>query len=239
MKHWKEAYSLAMMEFKTSAVGMLFGILMIILVSLLLITSYTDYLERNYVGFDLLFILLFTVVPSWMRSKAFQPQKINETIFASPIYILQTTLPIPLDVVIKSRIVIYFLLSFPIQLLLLIAVYIFTPFQTSLSPLSYTAFSIIWLCFGFYVGHMFTTVEVGQKIRKGDMILSVIGTIGGLIILLTFFHLLIGYGIVYLTMISAQQWPIISICISVILAILGVNIWIRSMKKQTNKLDYL
>ncbi|MGM8364931.1 hypothetical protein ACLIBG_05530 [Virgibacillus sp. W0181] len=240
MKQWKEAIWLATLELKTSPLNYLFALCITGLLGLFFITSFSSYIENNYVGFDLFFMLLFSILSSWFRGKDYQYQKVSGSIWASPTYIMQTTLPIPLDTLAKSRLIFHFLLSFPLQVLILSSAYMLTPaLQSFLSAFEYIAFAIIWLSFGVYAGYIMPAGDAGDKLKNRDIVIGFVGILVGLTVLFTFFHLLLGYGVVYWTMKMAQNSPFLSIIISTLIAGIGFNYWTKTLKKRTKRMDYL
>lgn len=239
MKHSKRAFSLAFLEIKTSILYLLLFIPVFVVFTLLFTTSFSPYLKANNVGFDFLFILIFSVIPIWLRNKHFQIQKIQGSVWASPTYVMQMQLPIPTQILAKSRLITYLFFSIPFHALLLLLIYLFTPaLQVTLTPFVYFSFSIIWICFGVYGGLIMPASDVGDIITVKTMTISSIGLITGFIIALTFFHLVLGYGIVYWTIMIAQNYPLSSIILSIFLAILGFRFWQQMMIRKTKQFDY-
>ncbi|MBP1970974.1 MFS family permease [Virgibacillus natechei] len=240
MRDWKQAYWLAKFEWKSSIKAFIWTFLFFTVIALFFLESFSAYLDNDYVGFDVLFIILFALAPSWLRSKEFQIQKISGELWASPSLIMLTQLPLSKNVVTKSRFIVYFAYAFPYQLLMLIALYVVNPeFQVMMSPVSHIAFAIIWLAFGVYVGFIMPVSDSGDRANtKIVTFYSIVLIIGGIGIL-TFFHFIFGYGFVYWTVMLSQNWPLLSSVISIVLAFLGFNYWQRYMKRNIDKLDYL
>src|SRR5690625_4670586 len=162
MEQWKRAFRLATFELTASPLHLLtlyiLSPILLLFIGLFMVSPILDaYFEKNYVGIDFLFILLFTLVPAWSRPNKFQLQQIDSDhdLWASPTLVMQLQLPIPKETLIKSRLVIYFFYSFPFQCLFLFLTYVLTPaINMTMSPGSYLAFSVIWLSFGVYVGYI-------------------------------------------------------------------------------------
>ncbi|MBY7144904.1 hypothetical protein KFZ56_17960 [Virgibacillus sp. NKC19-3] len=240
MQDWRQAYWLATFEWKTSLKTFIGLFLFYAFMTLFFLPSFSAYLENDFAGFDLFFMILFALAPAWLRTKEFKYQKISGEIWASPALIMFAQLPVSKNIIIKNRFIVYAAYSVPYSLLMLIALYIVNPeFQVMMSPLSHVAFIIIWIAFGIYAGFIMPASDAGDKVNTKIMTFYTIGLIIGGLMLLTFFHLLFGNGPVYLTIIAARHWPLLSSIISIVLVFLGFHYWQRYMNKQMDKLDYL
>ncbi|WP_188454745.1 hypothetical protein [Virgibacillus oceani] len=240
MQDWKHAFWLARFELRASKKGFLGLFVFFIFMMLFFVSSAGSYLENNFAGFDVFFILFFTVSMIWTKPKDFQNKKINGEIFASPSLVMLNQLPIRKGIIVKSRFIVHFVYAFPFQLALLVSLYLLTPeLQELMSLGSYGVFSIIWLAFGIYAGSIFPASDAGEKLRATTAI--VYGFIFILIALFVFaiFQLISDYGVVQWTIIFAQKWPFLSSILSILLAFFGFNYWQRYMKKTMEKLDYL
>lgn len=240
MQDWKQAYWLAKFEWKASKRAFIWLFLFFAFMALFFLPSFSDYLGNDFAGFDLFFILLFSLSPAWLRTKEFQYKKISGELWASPSLIMLAQLPISKNVLTKSRFIAYFAYSFPFQLLMLIALYAINPeFQVMLSPVSHIAFAIIWLAIGIYVGFLMPASDAGDRVNTKIMTFySIVLIIGGLLFF-TFIHLIFDNGPVYLTIIAAQNWPLLSSVVSILLAFLGFHYWQHYIKKTMEKWDYL
>ncbi|WP_373894140.1 hypothetical protein ACUL41_01525 [Virgibacillus natechei] len=240
MQDWKQAYWLATFEWKAYIRAFIWSFLFFAVIAIFFLESFSAYLANDFVGYDLIFIILFALAPSWLRSKEFQIQKISGELWASPSLIMLSRLPVSKNVITKNRFIVYFAFAFPYQLLMLIALYVVNPeFQLMMSHASHIAFAIIWLAFGVYVGFIMPVSDSGDKANTKIITLySIVLIIGGIGIL-TAFHLLFGYGFVYWTVMLSQNWPLLSSVISIVLAFLGFHYWQRYMKRNIDKLDYL
>src|SRR5690625_134521 len=114
MKIWKQALWLANFELKASIVNILLCWFVLSFLGLIFLTSFNGYVENNYVGFDIFFLLIFSYAPYWLRSRHFQYQKISDRLYASPTWIMQRQLPIPKEILIKSRFLIYLAYLLPV-----------------------------------------------------------------------------------------------------------------------------
>lgn len=240
MQNWKHALWLAKFELNVSKMNVLFTMVFFLFVSTGLKSSYGTYLDKGFVLVDLLYLVMFTAGALWTKPKELQVQRIHNELLAQPTFIMQNQLPVPKDALIKSRFIIYFVYSFPWQLLLLLTSYLFAPeLKTMMTPGQFIAFSIIWLSFGIYAGYIFPASDAGDQSTRLKTVVYSIAFFAGMIVLLTFFNLISPYGIVHWTIIFAQKWPMLSAIISILLAGLGFNYWLRYMKKTADKIDYL
>ena len=98
MKSWKQAFWLAKSEWKVSIVNIFLSWLILTIVTLIFLTSFNRYMEENYIGFDIFFLLVFSFGPFLFRSKYFQYKKVSGHIWASPTLIMQAQLPIPKNI---------------------------------------------------------------------------------------------------------------------------------------------
>lgn len=240
MRNWQQAWGLATFELQASKLSFLFLLFIYPLFTLGIITSFDEYLDMNFVGIDLIFILSFTFAPIWTKPKQFQIQKMGSGLMAAPTVFMCQQLPITRNVIIKSRFIIYFIYTLPVQLLFLSALYILSPnLQALMSLGSYFSFSIIWLSVSVYIGGAIPASEVGDDASTMKMTIYTILMVIGVIAFFTFIQMFSAHGLVYWTIIFATKWPIISSLSSIILAIIAFNYWQKHTKKTMGKLDYL
>lgn len=239
MENWKKAFELSLLELKESTTGFFILLFFYLIITLYTIFSFPSYLENNFLGVDSLFIIAFTVAPLWSRPKVFQMQT-KQNGYIVPSVVMLQHLPIPKDVIIKSRIIIHYVYTIPVQFILLLSLYLFSgPLQDMMTFGTYIVFMIIWFSFGIYVGGMFLASDMGDRTPPFKAIVYTIITIIVAIFLMTSMIILTGFGIVHWTLIFAQKWPLVSAMISIVLAILGYVYWYRYMKKQLRTLDYM
>lgn len=240
MTNWKQAFFLAITEIKVSKRALLFLPIFTSLITLGMISSTAGYLESNYVGFDLFFILMFTVAPIWAKPKYFQVQQINDKLLASPFVIMMNQLPIKKEIIVKSRFIIYLIYLIPVQLILLSSLYLFVPALREIMTVgTYLVFSLIWIAFSLYMGSIFPASEAGDKASSLKVIVYGIVMVIATIVFFTLFRLLSAHGIVSWTIYFAQHWPIRSSLISVLLSFIGLKYWRYYTIKTITKMDYL
>ena len=144
MSTWKQALWLAKFEMRASVkpyflllgYAILFGTFF----------SMTNSLYNNLLV-DSFFFLVFWIMAILTRPKEFQLQKITEGVWASPFVLMLNQLPIPQNVLIISRFLIFFSFSIPFHLFILTFMYIFSGELRAIMPgASYIVFSIICVC---------------------------------------------------------------------------------------------
>lgn len=240
MQNWKEAHRLAVFEVKKSLWGIPMSLLLFGFIGFIMGTLLDEYLDNGYVAPDFLLLLLFTFMPAWTKPKDFQIKQLNGSMWVPPPVIMLKQLPVKENILTKSRFIVCYVFSLPIQAVFLLVLYASSPeLRDVLSPGSYVAFSIIWLAFSFYAGGVIPASEAGAITNKGMVTLYGIIILVSFIGVLTFIHLITGQGVLYWTIMFAQNWPLLSSIISIFLAITGVKYWQHDMKKQMRKIDYL
>lgn len=240
MNTWKQAFWLAKFELIESTLSFLFLLLFYPFIILGIISSFHSYLDVNFVGIDVFFILIFTFFPLWTKPKRFQVQQINDGLVASPSMFMLQQLPISKELIIKSRFIIYFVYSFPFHLLLLISLYVLTPsLQEMIGIGSYISFCMIWVSFSIYIGGIIPTSDAGDRASPRRVVVYGVLMLIGTIAFFTIFHIVSDYGIVHWTLIIAKKWSLLSGALSIILAFVGLKYWQSYMKKLMTRLDYL
>lgn len=239
METWKKAFSLASFEAKASWKSIFTFIFSLLIITMLFIPVFSESGQKLKFFYDLLFLIIFTMLPSWIRTKEFQYQKIGEETWGTPYFIFLHQMAIPKEILLKSRFVNYYSLAIPLHVLLFVLLFIFSEARNVFSIGEYFAFSVIWICFGIYAGAVLPASDTGDYISNFKLtiytILLILGT-GGLIF---FVHFILGAnGIVYWSMEAAKQWPLLSSVLSILLAIAGVKYWLHYAAKNMQKIDY-
>lgn len=240
MNDWKEAIWLAVFELKSSIKGLLTLLIFLFVILLFFITAFPNYLEANFVGFDIFFLLTFSTAAIWAKPKEFQYQKIAEDIWANPFFVMLNQLPVKKSILMKSRFIIHFVYSIPFHIVLLVSLYFLTPIiKYEIGLNQYFVFSIIWICFGIAAGTIYPASDAGDKITNFGMVIYSFFLFIAFIIFFTLFQLFVGDGIVSWTLMVADKWPLLSIFISVIMAIASLYCWNNYLSKKIKKMDYL
>ncbi|WP_017185054.1 hypothetical protein [Alkalibacillus haloalkaliphilus] len=239
MKSWKEGFWLATFELKVDLWKRIANqILLVCLFSFIVISMFDGYIENNVMGFDIVFLLLFFYSASWALPKAFQYQKISQNTYASPYFTLLNSIPIQRGSVIRSRFIVSFINTVPIQIVILLLLYYFSPeIQNMLTATEYIAFSIIWLGIGLSFGSLLPASDVGDHVTKlGFIMISITFVFFGMLILFLF-NVLVS-GVVYSTITLATKWPLYSVIFTIIITIVSLKSWIKYAENKVDRMDY-
>lgn len=240
MREWKQAYRLAALELKASRKSLITILVFYIAMSLIVMMSLDLYLEGRFKFFDLLFLVIFLLFPAWMKNKEFQMQKFSGDLWTVPSVIMLQQLPIPKEVIIKSRFVIHAVCSFPFQLILLIAIPLISEnFRSMMSPIAYIAFVLIWLALSIAVGFVMAASEAGGNFKMRTIVKSSIYTVAGIAAVYGLLLLFADSGFLRWTIFLATDWTWPSIVAAVALSIAGWKYWQADMWKIMKKTDYL
>jgi len=240
MNTWKQAFWLAKFELKASIANIFLCWFILSILGFLFLTSFNDYLENNYAGFDIFFLLIFSYAPYWLRSSHFQFKKLSDHMYASPTLIMQIQLPIPKDALIKSRLIVYLAYLLPFMFTIFPIFYMMnSPIRDSIDIPTYLIFVLIWISYGLYFGIIVPASDTGQYITSKIMLYHLLIFFVIVMSLIVLFYLLFEIGIVAWTMMLAQDWALLTTVISIGLVILSWKFWSNQMKKTIKKLDYL
>lgn len=240
MDTWKQAYWLAGFELKAKLKSYFLMLAFYIFVGFICLSAFDEYLMDNFYAFDLLFLLLFIMFPAWMKPKIFQMQKMDGDLWTVPAVVMLQQLPVPKAVIVKSRFIIHGVYSFPYQLILLAGLLVLSSvFREMITPLSYTAFLIIWLAVSVAVGFSMAASEAGGTYDKKLLTKSFVSLILGIAVFYAAFQWLADEGLISWTIGLAQNWPLLSIGVSLLVIYAGWNYWQSVMKKDIEKADYL
>ncbi|MDE4084593.1 hypothetical protein PO902_05965 [Planococcus maritimus] len=240
MNDWNQAYRLAAFEIKASLRNLLLILAFYIAMSLIFMMSFDVYLEGDFKGFDIMFLLVFFMFPAWMKGKEFQMQKMDGNLWSSPPIIMLQQLPISRNTIVKSRFLIHAFCSFPFQLILLIAMPLMSDnFREAMTPVSYAVFVLMWLAISIAVGFMMAASEAGGNFKMKEMVLSFVYIVIAAAAIYWLFPMLSGGGFIEWTMAIAVDWPLLTGVAAVLLMIAGWKYWQVDMRKTMKKTDYL
>ncbi|MEN2767157.1 hypothetical protein [Ornithinibacillus xuwenensis] len=234
MKRGNEAVRLAAYEIRRSYVTMIMTYLVAAIFLANLIIHFSSYMENGTTLYDFLFITLFAIQPLVPKAKGFEIEVLQEGFMAAPIVMMQKQLPIHHETIIKSRLFVHFFYSFPIHLILLIALYLATSLHDILSIGSFVALCTIWLSYSICCGLIIPRISIGIKgfiATNYGITIIVIMLAPVLLMGLTFVHVFFDNGIVYWSFVLAEQWPVLSIVLSIFIGAIGYFFWIRKMRK--------
>src|SRR5690625_344030 len=237
MEKWQEAFWLAKTEWKASIKNFLIFLVVFVISFLLIKSTIPGYLEEASMGLDFFYTLTFSGFLSQLaRPKDFQLQKYRSIRYAAPFLTALNQLPIQKGVIIKYRFLTYLFLLIMFNGLLLLLLY--PAFQQEMTLSSYLSFSLIWFCFGIYIGCVTPAFEAGSNVGWNIFYGLIIGPC------LFFVYIFVFYkwyndGLVSWTIEIANKYPILSITISLILSIIGWKFWMNIMLQKINRTDYL
>ena len=240
MNEWRLASRLAAFEIKASLRNLLLIMVFYIAMSMIFMLSFDVYLDGEFKGFDLMFLLVFFMFPAWMKSKEFQMQKMDGNLWSSPPIIMLQQLPISRNTIVKSRFIIHAFCSFPFQLILLIAMPLMSDnFREAMTPVSYLVFVLTWLAISIAVGFVMAASEAGGNFKVKEMALSFIYILIAAAAIYWLFPILSGGGFIEWTMAIAVDWPLLTGITALLLMIAGWKYWQADMRKTIKKTDYL
>jgi hypothetical protein len=239
MNSWQQAFWLSKFELTHSKKSIFTLLFLLVPYSFFLTVSISSYLEEHFMLYDIFFLLTFGVAVMWAKPKEYQYQKLSDNLWAQPFTVFLNQLPIPREIVVKSRFLIYFIYSIPFHLLVLIIMYSLAPeLRQTLAPMEFIAFSLIWLSFGICYGSVYPASDSGDKVTNVKMVFYAVVLLGSFTLLLFAVPYLSSHGLVGLTILIASKWPIVTSVVSIFAACASVAFWMRYMKNHMNKLDY-
>lgn len=247
MSEWKQAWQLSKIELKRMWLWIVISGIIFISMGILLGIGFPYYMgespmlkENNPGLYDFIFLLLFWVVPYWMRPKEFRYHMVSSDVWLTPYFVKLMQLPIPDSVIMKHRFMTHMTLSIPYSVLFLLLFYLFSGITGAfISPVTFIAFAIIWMSFSVYAGYVFPASDAGDRVGPIKLVFLFIlmGGIGLAAYMLIEFYS--PYSLVEWTVLFATEWPILSSVISILLAFLGMRYYMFHMRRRMHKLDYL
>ncbi|GGA82717.1 hypothetical protein [Ornithinibacillus halotolerans] len=197
--------------------------------------------QTRFENLDIFFFLLFIFGPISFRAKVLQNKKIGDITWASPTNAMKLHLPIPKKIIVLKEMIFYMLSSIPYQLYMFTILYLTSPEVKNIFSIdTYLAFAIIWISFGLYAGFCAIPVYTGIRAKYSAMahILSYL-LLAAIVVLILVFPFTFTYGIVEWTAIIAMKWPLLTACLSLIAAIIGVSYWKNKSISYLKKIDFL
>lgn len=240
MKINKDALWLAKFEIKKSRNAIIIQLVMLFGVTAFLLAALPAYFESGgIVGVDLYFLIAFGCTVCWLKPKEIQIQKLDDDTWASPFFVFLNQLPIKKEVLIQSRMIVFFTYAVPFYFFVLVLLYCFSsPLKDALPFHSYLVFSLIWTGYGISFGLAFPASEAGQKLSLFKQIVFTIALFTISTVILIIFTILYGKGLVYFTIQAAKNWPLISIILSIAAILLSVKYYRGYMHRKIAEVDY-
>ncbi|HLQ73475.1 MAG TPA: hypothetical protein VK125_04540 [Bacillota bacterium] len=242
MNTWKSAHHLAGLEIRASIWQLILFIPLIsLLYSLFFTGTMSNYLNQSGGSFmfDVMFLLIISIAPIWLRAKFFQVQKINDEFWASPTLILQHQLAISERAIARSRLISFVYLLIPFNILIFTLTYVLSShIRAFLTPIEYVIFAISWMLIGLGVGFIFPASDVGDYINRSSIARGIVLLFGGFFIVTVGLFMILNGGIIYSSMIFVKKYSLLALLISIIFVCLSALYWQRYMIQAMRKLDY-
>jgi|GEM_PF-4393387 len=232
MAEWKEALRLASFELKASKLGIIYAFLWTLMIWNSLDRSLMESINEHVIWADVSFILFFSLV-GYIARGGFYQKPINDRLMASHQLVLLKTLPANRSLIAKRHIGLTFIRSVIFQILFCLLLYWSIPeLREWLNPLSYTAFSCMWIAFGLFTGGFLTAFDIVPRIDKPlhFIVLALLFLFLFMPILniaLTMIFSFTGYVLIYWIITAAQQAPILIIITSLVIILLSLYIWTK------------
>ncbi|MEI3611216.1 hypothetical protein [Pseudogracilibacillus sp. SO30301A] len=238
MTEWKDAYWLAKVELKKSLVNLLLGWIIFSVATFIVLILYNN-MNSPDPYHDIIFLILVSSGPFWLRNKAFKYQQGSDKLWFSPTIPMQLQLPISKNILVKSRLITYTAYLGPFLVVLFSLFYLLDSELSKMNLLSYIAFCFIWVAVTFAFGMITPAGDAGNYVTAISMIISSLFVIIVVVIPFYYFHLVIGGGIVLWTATLAEKWPLLATFVSIVFIVIGWKFWPYYMKKKMKKLDYM
>ncbi|PPA71096.1 hypothetical protein [Jeotgalibacillus proteolyticus] len=240
METLRKAFWLARFEFNVSKIHYLILIPMIGIYAVFFNLTMDTYLEDNLFLVDILLIVYLYTISFMGKPKGLQYQKMDASFYASPYFTMLNQLPIKHKVLAASRFFSPYFAVFLGMVLVLISTYILsTELREAIAPLPFISLIFIWLCISFSLGGQFPASEPGHQIKRFTLFWSYVIIFLFFILLYLIFQLWLGIGLFNWTITLANEYPILSIIVSILGSGLMMFYWFRYSLKQIQKNDYL
>lgn len=238
MNEWKQAYGLAKIELSEMKPFVLYYSALIIYFVILINGTATDYFDKAYFGLDILFALLFILLPRYLRKRYFQWMALEQGWYASHFHIALSSLPVKNKVIAKYHYLMHAVISLPIQLSILIAVYVSSEaFRAQLSLSSFIVFTIFWLSINLFLGASGSFSAVGSNlfINAGLFFLAaIVFFVAGTFI----FYVAFTDGIVGWTIYMAEAHTLLTVIIAILLTSVGPKMWTTLTVLKMSRYNY-
>lgn len=182
---------------------------------------------------DFFFLIIFSAI--FQRPDMLT--KISHRHFALSHFMILNQLPIRNEVIVKHRFLVFACYTIPFNIVFLLDIYFIPLFFDEMSMTTFLVFSVIWICFSFYLGLGTVSYEAGIKLI--DVIISIVVLIGLFFVYYIFFFKLYNDGLISWTIHIATDYPLLSILTSISLAVIGWKFWSNSMLNRIKRFDYV
>lgn len=231
---WKDSFYLARLEFRTQLGYVVLGWFVVLIVGGLFLSSFYNYLHNNHPTFDLMFVAYFFAFPYWMRSRQIVFQKVNDQLHASPFVLLLAQLPVNKMIIVRSRIIAYYLFLLPIISTTFLILFAFDfRLYNVFNFVTYVVFFIAWISVSAWFGLALVAIEVGTKQYIWQ---SMVGLL--LVAIIFVFHYYVQTGLVAWTAHVAHVYPLQTLGAAILIFLFGTYFWTRVMEKRCTEVDY-
>lgn len=239
MSNLKQALYIIQFEFKHSARYLLLQLVLIGFLLYLYVPVTPQFFSNSGPGLDVFFLAIITTFSQLFIPKPFKSQSLQDGRWASHFIITLNQLAIPKKTIVMYRFISYYVVSLIFTSIFLIALYLFSPLLQQQVPLStYVVFIIFWLSIGVTIGGAQPVIDTGYNIIFSFILVFLfIGPLF-LLIMLILFYFIYPNGFVQWSLMVSTKWPLQTVVISIIIAIISCRIWVNLMKKRMTKQDY-
>ncbi len=241
MKIWKQAFSLAILEWKQSILTYVLLLMMVGFFTFVFLTAPDiNPLNNRYAyGYDFYFLIL-AILPPMFILKPLKVRPIKDDLWAAPSVYALLSLPITKDVIGKSRILIHYGYGLFFQILILIMLYITSrKIQHDLPGLEFVAFSLMILAFGLIVISIFATADIGDRTTPKRILIWSLVVYGIVIIGYILFVLLSDYALFHWFMKLSILAPIWTSIGSLFIIFATPHYAHKYILKKLKRIDYL
>lgn len=240
MKTWLSAWHLAKYELQAFHVQLLSCWFFLSVLGLLFLTNFNTYMAGNYVMFDGMFIFLFSFGPYFFKVRHFEYKKGLHQVWASPILHLQLQLPIPLNILARSQLLVYLGYFIPFYLFTFVMMYMMSSkFNSAFSLPDFLVFMSLWLALSLFIGIILPACDVvNSRTIKTTTIRRIIVVLVMLIPLVLFYRIY-HIGFVAWTMGVVITAPLLAMLFSIVVLIGMTLFGPYYMKKIIQKSDYM
>ncbi|MBM7578588.1 hypothetical protein [Jeotgalibacillus terrae] len=240
MDTMRKAFWLAKLELDVSKKHYLLLLLIAGIYTFFFYLTMPPYLEENIFLLDAFLIIYVGSLAFSIKPKNFQYQKLDDGLYASPYFAMLNQLPIKRNVLVASRFILPYLSIFIGITIVLVGTYIFsTDLREAIEPLPMIALIITWLCISFSIGGIFPASDPGDQIKRFTFFWSYMIIIVFFVGMYLIFQVWLDTGFFKWTIQMANDFTILSIIVSILIACLVTWYWFNHAKKQIQKNDYL
>lgn len=237
--NWNHMWTLIKFEVKHTHYYFLFLGAVVILLFFSIRSNFQLYTEHGNVSFDFLFLFLASLSFLFIRPKIFRYHKLDDLVWASQFLIILQQLPITKKFIITYRFMYHLVVVVPIQIVIFICLYLFTPpLQDLLTIGEYFTFTVIWLCIGVLIYWVQMFQDTGIVQTFGAVVERILLSLFMAVIILVLFYSFYKKGVVHWTIFTATNYPILSMICALSFATGGTIILKKRAEQKMSQFDY-